>query len=256
MPSGILQPFFILFLTVKSFTACSQELPKSIYGLPLVNSISLYHQTLQNHREKEIIALSPRPGLFLDLRYAAKNNFMNSILYPESPRETYLRKPAALALDSVLQDLTAIGLGLRIFDAYRPYFVTVALWEKVHDSRYAADPVKGSGHNRGIAVDLTLVDLKTGKSLDMPTEFDNFTDSARQDFMALSPEIVRNRNLLEKVMENHGFIPLITEWWHFSWPYPENFEVLDLHFSEMKKIALKIVPAESAARAKENRPIP
>jgi D-alanyl-D-alanine dipeptidase len=152
---------------------------------------------------------------------------------------TYLRKPAAMALDSVLTDLKKMGLGLKIFDAYRPYFITVQLWEKEPDPRYAADPAKGSGHNRGIAVDLSLIDLKTRQPLEMPTGFDSFSDSAHQDFMALSALVIQHRNLLKKVMEKHGFIALATEWWHFSWPHPENYEVLDLRFNQMKEIAAR-----------------
>jgi D-alanyl-D-alanine dipeptidase len=236
MPSGVQPAFFMIFLTITAFTARSQVLPRSSYGLPIVNSISLFEQTLRQHPEKEMIAVPSRSGLLLDLRYATKNNFVNKILYTEKPRETYLRKPVATALDGVLADLKKMGLGLKIFDAYRPYFITSQLWKKEPDSRYAADPAKGSGHNRGIAVDLSLIDLRTQQPLEMPTGFDNFSDSAHQDFIALEARVIQHRNLLKQVMEKHGFIALATEWWHFSWPHPENYEVLDLSFHQMKEI--------------------
>jgi D-alanyl-D-alanine dipeptidase len=237
MPSGRRRIFFMILLTVGSLAGAAQSLPRSSYGLSIVNSRSLYRQTLRGHPEKAMIPLTAKPGLFLDLRYASKNNFTGRVLYAGRPRNTWLRKPAADALDSVLSDLKAMQLGLKIFDAYRPYSVTVALWEQEPDPRYAADPAKGSGHNRGIAVDLTLVDLKTGDALQMPTGFDNFSDSAHQDFMDLPPAAIHDRALLKTVMEKHGFIALPTEWWHFSWPDPAHFEVLDLDFREMEKIS-------------------
>mgnify|MGYP001556617724 CR=1 FL=1 len=165
LPGSVRKAFFMISLTITAFIASSQVLPRSSCGLPVVNSISLFGQTILRHPEKEMIAVSSRSGLLLDLRYATKNNFVNEILYTEKPRETYLRKPAAMALDSVLADLKKMGLGLKIFDAYRPYFITILLWKKEPDSRYAADPAKGSGHNRGIAVDLALVDLETPQPL-------------------------------------------------------------------------------------------
>jgi D-alanyl-D-alanine dipeptidase len=110
------------------------------------------------------------------------------------------------------------------------------IWIPVKDERYAANPAKGSGHNRGVAVDLTLADSKTHQLLPMPTDFDNFSDSARQDFNGTDAKRIANRNLLKRTMEKYGFIPLPTEWWHFSWPHPGNFEVLDLSFAELEKI--------------------
>ena len=239
MPCRLRTVFFMISLTVLPFLTWSQSLPKSAYDLPVVNTVSLFEETLIQQPEKEMIPVYAREGLVLDLRYATRNNFTQETLYSEQPRATWLRKPAALALDSVLIDLKKMNLGLKIFDAYRPYSITVQLWKKEPDARYAADPAKGSGHNRGIAVDLTLIDLTTQKQLEMPTAFDSFSDSAHQNFMSLKPEVIQNRSLLKKIMEKHGFIALSTEWWHFSWPHPENYEVLDLSFDQMKKAALK-----------------
>ena len=105
----------------------------------------------------------------------------------------------------------------------------------MNDERYVADPKKGSGHNRGIAVDLTIIDLKTKKELDMGTGFDNFTDSAHHDFTALAPTILANRKLLKETMEKYGFKLFETEWWHYSRPDPEKYEVLDLDIAKGKK---------------------
>jgi len=149
--------------------------------------------------------------------------------------DTYLRLPAAKALLKVQQELNKKGLGLKIFDAYRPYSVTKKFWELVHDERYVANPKKGSGHNRGIAVDLTIIDLKTDKELNMGTGFDNFTDSAHQDFAALPKDVLANRQMLKETVEKYGFNLLATEWWHYSWPNPEKFEILDLDISKGRK---------------------
>jgi zinc D-Ala-D-Ala dipeptidase len=217
----------------------AQNLPVSSYGLPFINSIPLYQESLINHPEKQMISLSGIPGIILDLRYASANNFMYKKLYPENTKISFLRRPAYQALERLSTELAGLGLTLVIFDAYRPYGVTVTLWNQVKDDHYAANPAKGSGHNRGIAVDLTLADLKTHQLLPMPTGFDNFTDSAHQDFKGSDAVRIANRDLLKKVMEKYGFIPLSTEWWHFSWPDPEHFEVLDLRFEQLNKLQKK-----------------
>lgn len=237
---GLKAVFFVLFSPIPGFPVCAQNLPVSPYGLPYINSISLYQKSLLNHPEKQMIPLSAIPGIILDLRYATDSNFMHKNLYPKNTKTSYLRKPVYRALDSAARDLARRGLVLVVFDAYRPYSVTVSLWNSVKDERYAANPAKGSGHNRGLAVDLSLADLKTHQMLPMPTGFDNFSDSAHQDFKLTdarhpgTPEF--NRDLLRKTMEKYGFESLQTEWWHFSWPDTEECEVLDLSFVQLASL--------------------
>ena len=214
----------------------AQNLPISSYGLPIINNDSIYNESLMLHPEKQMVSLAQIPGIIMDLRYATTNNFMHKKLYPENTKNSFLRKPVYQALDDVAKDLARQRLVLVIFDAYRPYAVTVEIWIPVKDERYAANPAKGSGHNRGIAVDLTLADSKTHQLLPMPTDFDNFSDSARQDFKGTDAKRMGNRELLKQTMEKYGFVPLPTEWWHFSWPHAENFEVLDLSFAELEKM--------------------
>jgi D-alanyl-D-alanine dipeptidase len=219
-----------------SFTPVfSQNLPVSSYGLPIINSVLLYRESLWNHPEKQMKSLSQIPGIIMDLRYATANNFMHKNLYPANTKISYLRKTVFQALVSVAAELSHRGLALVIFDAYRPYQVTIDLWIPIQDERYAANPAKGSGHNRGVAVDLTLADSKTHQLLSMPTGFDSFSDSAHQDFKGTDVKRIANRELLKQVMVKYGFIPLSTEWWHFSWPLPEKFEVLDLSFEQLEK---------------------
>ena len=110
------------------------------------------------------------------------------------------------------------------------------MWEMVKDDRYAADPAKGSGHNRGVAVDITLMETKSKNELLMGTTFDNFSDTAHTDFTALPAVVLKNRAILKNVMEKYGFVSLTTEWWHFSLPDASSFELLDLSFDDLKKI--------------------
>jgi zinc D-Ala-D-Ala dipeptidase len=172
------------------------------------------------------------PTLRFDLRYSTSNNFLHKKLYP--PLTTsYMRKYAVMRLKKIQQYLFAYDLGLKIFDAYRPWSVTKKMWDAVRDERYAADPSSGSGHNRGIAVDLTIVDLKSGEEIPMGTGFDNFTDSAHQDFMWLPLQVRANRLLLKTIMEENGFVALSSEWWHFSLPDPAKYPILDISFSSL-----------------------
>ena len=209
------------------------------YGLVVINSTKVLQKEINADSSKKMIDLKKEiPGINLDLKYATTGNFMHEKLY-RSASTTFLRKPAAEDLKKVVKDLKDQNLAVKIFDAYRPYSVTEQMWQKVKDSRYAADPATGSGHNRGVAVDLTLIDLKTHKELPMGTGFDNFSDTAHSDFTGLSPEILQNRNLLKMVMEKYGFNQLSTEWWHFYIPDASSFELLDLSFPDLKKMSHK-----------------
>ncbi|HYH06223.1 MAG TPA: M15 family metallopeptidase [Thermoanaerobaculia bacterium] len=162
----------------------------------------------------------------LDVRYATPNNFMKTTLYPVA--KAYLRAPAARALVDVQRELAAQGLGIKVFDAYRPYRVTVAMWEPIKNPDYVADPAKGSRHNRGAAVDLTLIDLKTGAELAMPTPYDDFTSRAAHAFNELPEDVLKNRALLRDVMTKHGFEPLPSEWWHYDFGGWERFALMDV----------------------------
>jgi zinc D-Ala-D-Ala dipeptidase len=239
MTYNIIQRLHILFIvSVLFFVSGKQSIAQKTVdsGLTVIRSLSAYLQTVKNDSNQRMVNVQElNPGISLDLRYASMNNFMHRIMYPEQPNYTFLRLPAARALSGVENELNRQGLGLKIYDAYRPYFVTEKFWELVHDDRYVADPKKGSGHNRGIAVDLTIIDLNTKKELKMPTGFDNFTDSAHHDFVNLPGEVLLNRKLLKETMEKFGFVEFPTEWWHYSLPNPENYQVMDLPFGTLAK---------------------
>ncbi len=200
---------------------------------PIRNKIS-FHSMVERDTLMAMIELkSLIPDLQYDLRYANKNNFTAKRLYPRNTRTTYLRRHPAQALAKVAEDLREKGLGIKIWDAYRPYRTTVRFWKLIHDERFVANPSKGSGHNRGTAVDLTLVDLKTGLELEMPTPFDDFTPAAFHGAANVDEVRIRNRALLRATMEKFGFVPLETEWWHYSWPGASGYDVLDLSFKAL-----------------------
>ena len=203
---------------------------------PVKEPRAYYRQLQADSFHRMIEIKSVVPNILYDLRYATKNNFTQAKLYREG-KETFLRLPVARALKQVQDDLNQQGYGLKIFDAYRPYSVTQKMWNLIHDERYVADPSKGSGHNRGIAVDLTIVRLNGRNELDMGTGFDNFTDTAHHSFTNLPGEILANRKLLRATMEKNGFKALDTEWWHYSWPNDRNYEVLNIDFKKLGKYA-------------------
>ena len=151
---------------------------------------------------------------------------MKKVLYPAA--RAYLRRPAAAALRNVQRELAGENLALKVWDAYRPYRVTVEMWEAIRDPDYVADPAKGSRHNRGAAVDVTLVDLRTGAELAMPTAYDDFSKRAAHDFSELSGEVTANRARLREVMMRNGFEPLPSEWWHYDFSGWQRFELLDI----------------------------
>lgn len=230
-PFGIKLSAFVIFLTMGACPLIAQD---SLTGKPPVTgSWNKYlHQVAADSAKKMVELKSRVPGLVYDLRYASVNNFMDRQMYVPAPTATFLRTPAAEALAKAQQELSAAGLGLKIFDAYRPYSVTVLFWELVKDERYVANPAKGSGHNRGIAVDLTLIRLSDKTELPMGTGFDNFSDTAHHSFTSLPPETLKNRQLLRSIMEKYGFKALETEWWHYYLPGSDRFELLDIPFQK------------------------
>jgi zinc D-Ala-D-Ala dipeptidase len=161
----------------------------------------------------------------LDIRYATTNNFLKRKLY--STAKCALRSSVAQKLGKVQTDLEKIGLGLKVYDCYRPFSVTKQMWEVLPDPNYVANPARGSRHNRGAAIDLTLVD-RTGKELEMPTPYDDFTTKAHRNYAGGSAQSRKNRQLLEDAMKKQGFIGISTEWWHFDSEDWQKFAILDI----------------------------
>ncbi len=153
------------------------------------------------------------PSIQVDLRYATVDNFTGQVVYDFA--ECLLLKETALKLAEAQAELEARGLGLKIWDGFRPMAAQWKFWELMPDERYVSDPRKGGRHTRGTAVDVTLV-TGEGTELAMPSAFDDFSERAHREYAGGSAEARENRNLLQEVMERHGFVGLPTEWWHFD----------------------------------------
>ena len=172
------------------------------------------------------------PTIRLDLRYATPDNFTGVAVYPVA--RCLLRRDAAERLARVQRRLQADGFGLLVWDCYRPLGVQERFWALVPDERYVARPqrengrpVAGSKHNRGAAVDVTLVDA-TGRPLEMPTGFDDFSERAHRGAANVKPAARANAARLESAMTAEGFQPLPSEWWHFDAPGWQGYELLDV----------------------------
>jgi D-alanyl-D-alanine dipeptidase len=220
-------------LTLLLLTACSVAIAPNEYGLRVVSDKATYERLVARDADKRLVDVTKEvPGIALDIRYATENNFMKRVLYPEAA--AFLHLPAARAIADAQTELRAKGLALKIHDAYRPYSITKAMWEPIRNPDFVADPAKGSRHNRGCAVDVTLIRLSDGTELAMPTPYDDFTPRARHDFMDLPPEAIANRKLLRETMERHGFVPLESEWWHYDFKGWEKYELMDLSFDALR----------------------
>lgn len=171
----------------------------------------------------ELTQISPR--ILLEIRYATANNFVGKPVYPSA--RCFLLEKAAIRLHGVQKNLEKIGLGLKVYDGYRPLAVQKIFWSLVPNTHYVADPAVGSNHNRGASVDLTLVTID-GVDLPMPTDFDDFTEKAAWSYQGGSKEALKNRDLLGEAMKEEGFIPYENEWWHFDDPDWKNYPILDI----------------------------
>ena len=171
------------------------------------------------------------PTIVLDIRYATDNNFTGKTVYTQPV--CYLRRAAVEKLKLVQEELKLQGLGLKIFDGYRPYDVQGVFWKLCPDPRYVSDPANGSKHNRGAAVDLTLISLATGNEIAMPSAFDDFTEKAHRKYAAMNPVAAKNCKLLEDAMTKHGFTGLPTEWWHFDFNGWEQYPLLNVSFETL-----------------------
>jgi zinc D-Ala-D-Ala dipeptidase len=171
----------------------------------------------------------------LDIRYATTNNFLGTPLYTEA--RAFLQRPAADAVVRVQRSLAARGYGLLIHDAYRPWYVTRIFWDATpadkHD--FVADPASGSRHNRGCAVDLTLVDARTGRPVAMPSTYDEFSPRASPDYAGGTEDERRHRDLLRAAMEAEGFTVYEFEWWHFDYQDWRSYAIQNVRFEDIPK---------------------
>jgi D-alanyl-D-alanine dipeptidase len=186
------------------------------------------------HRAPDLVEMVRLdPTIRLDVRYATPDNFLSTPVYEEA--RAFLQRPAAEAVVRVHRTLRSEGYGLLIHDAYRPWWVTKVFWDATPPDKrdFVADPAKGSRHNRGCAVDLTLFRLADGRPVEMPSLYDEMTERAHPAYAGGTEEQRARRDLLRAAMEREGFAVFEAEWWHFDHRDWREYPILNLSFAEI-----------------------
>jgi len=219
----------IFFLSFSLFSVAQTTSNKK---LVVVNSFNQYQASVKTDPNNELVEIKKAiPNIKLDIRYATKNNFMQQVMYKQA--RAFARKPVVESLKKIQKELNKKGYGLKIFDGYRPYAITVAFYKKASDKNFVANPAKGSKHNRGCAVDLTLINLKTGKELVMPTPYDSFSAAAAANYENISAEAKKNRNFLIAIMAKYQMNVLENEWWHYDFSSWTRYDLMDIPFEKL-----------------------
>ena len=216
-----------MFVRISLLVLCSFV---STFSLTAQKKQSAKHPSIE---DKFVNIKTLSPEILLDMKYATVDNFLGQVVYDCA--ECYLRKATAQALVAAQKDFVARGYSLKLFDCYRPLSVQKKMWKILPGTHYVANPAKGSKHNRGAAVDLTLVEIATGKEVDMGTPFDTFSPKAHHSYTDLPKEVLVHRQLLREVLGKHNFKPIFSEWWHYeyrpemtspvedlAWPCPDD----------------------------------
>jgi len=235
--------FAIVFALAAAATIPAQDLRQTFTIRPLHPVSELRAAALSAHppeehgdfRQPDLVEfVQLDPTIRLDIHYASDNNFLGTPVYTQA--RAFAQRPAVEAVIRANRNLHALGYGLLIFDGYRPWYITKIFWDATppEDHDYVADPSQGSRHNRGCAVDLTIYDLKTGKPLDMPSGYDDFTVRAHPDYPGGTETQRGNRDLLRRTMEMQGFSVYPTEWWHFDYKDWNRYPILNIAFEEIK----------------------
>jgi D-alanyl-D-alanine dipeptidase len=185
-------------------------------------------------RETDLVALTRLdPTIRLEVRYATTNNFLGTVFYSQA--RAFMQRPAAEAVVRANRKLKAFGYGLLIHDAYRPWYVTKVFWDATPDDKkiFVADPAKGSRHNRGCAVDLTLYDLKTRRPVEMVSTYDETTARAYPDYPGGTSLQRWHPKLLGDAMEAEGFTVYSAEWWHFDYRDWQKYRIGNVTFEQI-----------------------
>jgi zinc D-Ala-D-Ala dipeptidase len=174
-----------------------------------------------------------------DIRYATANNFLGTPVYPEA--RAFLERPAAEALLEAAKDLKANGYGVLVHDAYRPWYITKVFWDATPPSlhTFVANPAKGSKHNRGCAIDMSIYELSTGKPAEMPSGYDEMTERAHPGYTGGPDDARRRRDMLRHIMEAHGFSVDPGEWWHYDFKDWAKYPIINLPFDKIPRETLK-----------------
>ena len=213
----------LLFIALISFISISAE---SCHTKP--------PQETGNFRPADLVELVKLDStIHLDIRYATSNNLAGRPVYKEA--RAFLQRPAAEALVKVNASLKPLGYGLLVFDGYRPWSVTKLFWDvtPADKKQFVADPAKGSKHNRGCAVDLSLYDLKTGKEIEMTGVYDEMTERSYPNYTGGTEQQRKMRDLLRSNMEAQGFTVYEYEWWHFDYKDWKEYGITNIPFSKI-----------------------
>lgn len=228
----------LILLVLSFYYTNAQEKTKYETGINVIRDTAIYiDQIDESYTYKLVDITNYIPDIKLNIKYATDNNFTGEIIYDTAL--AFVRTPLAEALQFIQQALNKRGYGLVIMDAYRPYAATVRFYEVYHDTNFVASPYSGSRHNRGAAVDVSLIDLETGEEIQMPTAFDDFSEKANPKYMNLPPNVITNRELLINEMQNHGFKVNNNEWWHFDFIGWQAYPLMDLSFEQLIEINRK-----------------
>ncbi len=227
----ILSALLILALTL-SISGCRYFNKSNPYNLNIIDSIEEYNESINKDGDNKLVNLKTLiPNIVLDIRYADTANFTHTKIYDDA--QAFLRLPAAEAIKSAQEELNKSGIGIKVYDSYRPYSATLYFYEVCKDTNFVAFPGTGSVHNRGCAIDLTLIDLATGSELEMPTIFDDFSPKAAPYYDDLPMNIITNRRKLQYIMKKNGFEVHPSEWWHFNFKSDKEFAIMNIPFEEL-----------------------
>ena len=210
---------FIVLISILLFFACAPKPP---------------HEA-GHFKPSDLVELKKlSPDIKLDIRYATNANLAGRPVYKEA--RAFLQRPAAEALLKVNKDLHKQGYGLLIFDGYRPWSVTKLFWDitPAENKNFVADPKKGSKHNRGCAVDLSMYDLSTGQEIEMPGVYDEMSERSLPDYKGGTEKQREMRDLLRASMEAHGFTVYEYEWWHFDYKDWPSYRIGNIPFDKIK----------------------
>lgn len=180
---------------------------------------------------------SINPSIIVDLPYATKNNFTKQVLYPKGFDRVFLVRSVAERLDAAAKKLAPQGYRIKIWDGYRPRAVQWKMWKAVPNPKFVGNPSKGSRHNRGAAVDITMTDLN-GREVLMPTAYDTFSSRAYAYAILSDREgqvAMRHRKILQEAMRSCGFQIMKTEWWHFDAVSWTSYPLLDIPLEDLNR---------------------
>ncbi len=235
------RPFLTLlslaFAAITVICGCNRSVatdPANPYGLDIINTLEAYNASVAEDSCNLMIDLEKHiPGIVLDIKYAGTDNFTGKQIYTKP--KAFMRRAAADSLLKIQELLAKEGLGIKVLDAYRPYAGTLYFYEVYPDTTFVAAPWKGSIHNRGVAIDLTLINLETGEELEMPTPFDEFSERAALTYQDLDPVVIENRRKLHDIMTQNGFTAYTHEWWHYNLKERSKYKLMDISFEDLEK---------------------